>query len=242
MIKNGEFCVYNGNEYELNEDNDGNLIIITTNREIIDATFVDEYNSGVYSKIISPNEIQEAYECRTYGLINGYKVSIRKELKDTFFVGTGDRKIADILGHEEDAVKLNERAEIIEERMEELWDDDFGMYLNRRTDNDEFQYRLSPFHFHALFSHRVGQERAEKMIKEHMRNPEEFWGEYILPSIARNDPAYPDNDYWRGRIWAPMNYLVYRALLEYDLPEMNKLHHYLYIYFHLVVYTWKIPL
>ena len=97
MIKNGEFCVYNGNEYELNEDNDGNLIIITTNREIIDATFVDEYNSGVYSKIISPNEIQEAYECRTYGLINGYKVSIRKELKDTFFVGTGDRKIADIL-------------------------------------------------------------------------------------------------------------------------------------------------
>ena len=52
MIKNGEFCVYNGNEYELNEDNDGNLIIITTNREIIDATFVDEYNSGVYSKII----------------------------------------------------------------------------------------------------------------------------------------------------------------------------------------------
>ena len=31
-------------------------------------------------------------------LINGYKVSIRKELKDTFFVGTGDRKIADILG------------------------------------------------------------------------------------------------------------------------------------------------
>ena len=131
-------------------------------------------------------------------------------------------KIADILGHEEDAVKLNERAEIIEERMEELWDDDFGMYLNRRTDNDEFQYRLSPFHFHALFSHRVGQERAERMIKEHMRNPEEFWGEYILPSIARNDPAYPDNDYWRGRIWAPMNYLVYRALLEYDLPEMRK--------------------
>lgn len=84
--------------YTTHPNEESNLIIITTNREIIDATFVDEYNSGVYSKIISPNEIQEAYECRTYGLINGYKVSIRKELKDTFFVGTGDRKIADILG------------------------------------------------------------------------------------------------------------------------------------------------
>lgn len=75
-----------------------NFVSSVLNRAIIDATFVDEYNSGVYSKIISPNEIQEAYECRTYGLINGYKVSIRKELKDTFFVGIGDRKIADILG------------------------------------------------------------------------------------------------------------------------------------------------
>ena len=41
MIKNGEFCIYNDNEYELNEDSDGNLIIITTNRAIIDETFVD---------------------------------------------------------------------------------------------------------------------------------------------------------------------------------------------------------
>ena len=128
MIKNGEFCIYNGNEYELNEDNDGNLIIITTNREIIDATFVDEYNSGVYSKIILPNEIQEAYECRTYGLINGYKVSIRKELKDTFFVGTGDRKIADILGlnrtdkylYEKEIAK--DKIEVVQEKKKiEVW-------------------------------------------------------------------------------------------------------------------------
>ena len=48
MIKNGEFCIYNDNEYELNEDSDGNLIIITTNRAIIDETFVDKYNSGVH--------------------------------------------------------------------------------------------------------------------------------------------------------------------------------------------------
>jgi glycogen debranching enzyme len=44
------------------------------------------------------------------------------------------------------------------------------------------------------------------MITEHLRNPDEFWGEWVLPSIARNDPAYPDQTYWRGRIWAPMNF------------------------------------
>jgi glycogen debranching enzyme len=60
------------------------------------------------------------------------------------------------------------------------------------------------------------------MIDEHFFNPDEFWGEWILPSIARNDPAYPDQRYWRGRVWAPMNFLVYLGLRKYDLPKARK--------------------
>lgn len=57
------------------------------------------------------------------------------------------------------------------------------------------------------------------MIHEHMLNPDEFWGEWVLPSIERGDPSYPKQNYWKGRIWAPMNFLVYLGLREYDLPE-----------------------
>lgn len=57
------------------------------------------------------------------------------------------------------------------------------------------------------------------MMAEHFYNPVEFWGDWIMSSIARNDPAYPDQDYWRGRIWAPMNFLVYLALRRYHLPQ-----------------------
>ena len=84
MIKNGEFCIYNDNEYELNEDSNGNLIIITTNRAIIDETFVDKYNSGVYSKVILPNEIGEAYDCQTYGVIKGSRVNVEKENEEYY--------------------------------------------------------------------------------------------------------------------------------------------------------------
>ena len=54
------------------------------------------------------------------------------------------------------------------------------------------------------------------MIEKHLLNPEEFWGQWVIPSIARNDPAFHDQDYWRGRIWGPMNYLVYLGLRNYD--------------------------
>ena len=60
------------------------------------------------------------------------------------------------------------------------------------------------------------------MIREHLLNPREFWGDWILPSIARDDPAYNDQNYMRGRVWAPMNYLVYLGLRNYPNPPLTR--------------------
>jgi glycogen debranching enzyme len=57
------------------------------------------------------------------------------------------------------------------------------------------------------------------MMDEHYFNPGEFAGEWILPSIARNDPLYEKQHYWQGRVWAPMNYLVYLGLQRFGLPD-----------------------
>ncbi len=53
------------------------------------------------------------------------------------------------------------------------------------------------------------------MVNEHLLNPKEFWGTYILPSISRNDPAFVDQYYVRGTIWGPFNYLVYQGINRY---------------------------
>jgi glycogen debranching enzyme len=58
-------------------------------------------------------------------------------------------------------------------------------------------------------------DQAKTMIEKHLLNPSEFWGEWVIPAIARNDPAFKDQNYWRGRIWGPMNYLVYLGLSNY---------------------------
>lgn len=44
---------------------------------------------------------------------------------------------------------------------------------------------------------------------------------YGVPSIARSDPAFWDNGYWRGRIWGPHLQLVYWGLRRYShLPSV----------------------
>ena len=55
-----------------------------------------------------------------------------------------------------------------------------------------------------------------------MLNAQEFWGEWILSSVARNDTAFKQQNYWRGRIWASLNFLVYQGLKKYDFPKVIK--------------------
>lgn len=121
-------------------------------------------------------------------------------------------EIAKIIGKNEQSEILLERAKMASKGLEHLWDDSFGLYLNKRTDNNEFSYRISPTNFYSVFDKNVSDEKIRRMLNEHLYNETEFWGEYVIPSIAKNDKAYLDQTYWRGRIWAPLNFLVYLGL------------------------------
>src|SRR3972149_7276233 len=57
------------------------------------------------------------------------------------------------------------------------------------------------------------------MARARLLNDGEFWGQYVIPAIARSDPAFGDNDYWRGRIWGPFNFLVAEGLRRYRLDD-----------------------
>jgi putative isomerase len=48
----------------------------------------------------------------------------------------------------------------------------------------------------------------------HLEDPSLFGGDFGLPSVARNDPAFHDNVYWRGRIWPVLNWLVWNGLIR----------------------------
>jgi putative isomerase len=128
-------------------------------------------------------------------------------------------ELAKEIGRNDVVAELEERAARSKSGLKEMWDDDYGMFCNKRTDTGEFSHRVSPTNFYALFSDEVTQEQAKRMMKEHFYNPDAFWGEYIMPTIRRDDPAYPDQNYWRGRIWAPTNFLAYLAMRHHDLTQ-----------------------
>ncbi|MDP4250345.1 MAG: trehalase family glycosidase [Bacteroidota bacterium] len=128
-------------------------------------------------------------------------------------------EISTILGKKAEAAELNKRASFYTRQLAGMWDEKTGIFLNKRLDNGEKSYRLSPTNFYPMLAKACTEKQAERMIKEHYYNPDEFYGKYVIPSISRNNPAFKDNDYWRGRIWGPMNFLVYMGMRNYHLPE-----------------------
>jgi hypothetical protein len=114
----------------------------------------------------------------------------------------------------EEVEALRQEAEVMRKRINaSLWDPKTGMYLNRRWDG-AFSQRKSPTLFYPLLAGVPDEERAGKMLR-HLLDPKLFWGEYVVPTISRDDPDFPRQHYWRGKIWGPTNYLVYQGLKRY---------------------------
>ena len=129
-------------------------------------------------------------------------------------------EIANALGKFGKAYELQEKLEICQNGLESLWCEKTGMYLNLKTDISKFDNQLSPTNFYPLLTGFVNKIRANRMVNEHMLNENEFWGEWVLPSISKNNPAYKEQDYWRGPIWAPMNLLVYLGLKKANMDDV----------------------
>jgi len=119
--------------------------------------------------------------------------------------------IAAELGDAEGAAEFAARAEATRRRIrEELWDESRGIFANRLWDG-RFVKSVGPTSFYPLIAGAASPEQVERLLA-HLDDPELFGGRFGLPGVARNDPAFPDNTYWRGRIWPPLNFLTWHGL------------------------------
>lgn len=160
-------------------------------------------NSPMYDTA-TYNEKQHVLEFADVGLMSMY-------IADCNALAT----IADALQKPEEAKELRERSARYQAKLETLWDEKTGIFLNKDLRTGQFSLRLSPTNFYPMLAHAATPAQATTMVEKHLLSPREFWGEWVIPSIARDDPAFKDQEYWRGRIWGPMNYLVYLGLCNY---------------------------
>jgi hypothetical protein len=135
-------------------------------------------------------------------------------------------KMADELGFNSDAAELRDGRDRMNQRMNEiLWNDALGMYCTRLWGTDgkpgEFLTRLTPMNFYPLMCGAPSPERAARVM-EILTDPKKFWGKWLLPTLAYDDPDWSKQEYWKGHVWAPVNYLVWQGVRRYGTPEQKR--------------------
>ena len=70
---------------------------------------------------------------------------------------------------------------------------------------------VTPFNLYPVWTGQLPDHIRDRLI-DHLTNPQEFWGEYVLPTVSRAEPVYEPATMWRGPIWANINYIMIEAL------------------------------
>jgi len=95
----------------------------------------------------------------------------------------------------------------------QLWNDADGLWLCRDW-NGTWNHRASSCCFYPMVLPQADAAHVRRAIADHLLNPRRFGGKYLLPVTPRDDPAYPEQYYTRGRIWPGQAVLVHWALRE----------------------------
>ena len=134
--------------------------------------------------------------------------------------------IADAIDQPDDArAYLQEEVDMNARINAKLWNEKLGIYCSRFWDHDdgtpgEFLTRLTPANFYPLISGAPNEAQARRVLAV-MTDPDQFWGEWILPTVSRQDPLFFQQRYWHGTVWGPVNYLVFQGVKRYASPEIQ---------------------
>jgi glycogen debranching enzyme len=121
-------------------------------------------------------------------------------------------EIAEALGMDAESAMWRRRAAAIVRRMiADFWDEQAGLF--RALHGEQPIPVVTPFNLYPLWTGQLPDAMRERLVA-HLTNPDEFWKEYVIPSVARNDPQYDPEMMWRGPVWVNINYFFIEALRQ----------------------------
>lgn len=119
-------------------------------------------------------------------------------------------EIAVLIGKPGEEKEWTDRAQKHLTRMVEgLWDEADGSF-QAKHDKKTIPVK-TPFNLYPLWTGQLPRSIADRLL-DRLKDPEEFWGAFGLPTVAFNDPAFDPDKMWRGPVWANINYFFVEAL------------------------------
>lgn len=135
----------------------------------------------------------------------------------------GYRLLAEMMEHMGDlpgATECRQRFESIKQLVNrELWCERTQFYHDRIIPSQWVSSKTAAGFWPMLAG--ISEPHHVRGLVQHLQNPDTFGGFIPVPSLSRDDPNFaPEGVYWRGSVWAPINYMVFSGLQQSGMEEL----------------------
>ncbi|UZJ51923.1 hypothetical protein CBS101457_001243 [Exobasidium rhododendri] len=127
-------------------------------------------------------------------------------------------KLARAIGEDDDAEEYGRSHRGIIQNIDDLhWNEEEQMFCDASIDENEESFHVCHRGYISLFPFLLGllpsdSPHLEKLL-DILRDPNHLWSDYGIRSLSKTHPLYGKGEnYWRGPIWIPINYLALKAL------------------------------
>ena len=131
-------------------------------------------------------------------------------------------EISRITGRADDVKRWTAAANEVKQKISSyLWDEERGACFDR-----DKNHQVMPVLIHntlrTMYWRSISPNMARRFVNEHLLNPEEFWTEMPLPSVAVNDPLFRNvtTNNWSGQAEALTYQRAIRAFENYGFYDL----------------------
>lgn len=128
------------------------------------------------------------------------------------------RGIAEFIGETEDAASFAEIERAIIDNLDDLhWSEEHQMYCDVGVNQDDESEHVCHKGYVSLLPFMLSLLPPDSPhlgpILDLLRDPDHLWSPYGIRSLSASHPSFGTGEnYWKGPIWLPMNYMILQSL------------------------------
>lgn len=130
--------------------------------------------------------------------------------------------LAEVLGNSADANIFRDRhKKTLSSLIEKSWNEEDQIFYDLGQKDEQSKVKTVSS-LMALIIPDLPKKYAEPLIEKHLLNPAEFWTEYPIASVSKDEKAFDPNGgfrLWRGPMWVNTNWFLANALMNFGYKK-----------------------